>query len=197
MIIKGERISGQCIERKVFSLCIVLVIILSGVSTVSGQTKTPVQPKTNQNQTKNTNEAPVPNPVEIIMAESQGNINIDIPASIMESLMHKPTGIQGQGDLKKGINKLNGYRIQVFSDGRNQATLESRAKARGNAILARFPKYKGQVYTYSNAPNWFTRVGNFRTTEDASAAMAELKAAFPSFATEMRIVKSPIILIKK
>lgn len=111
----------------------------------------------------------------------------------------KPGGVNAgtQKGPKTGINKLSGFRIQVFSDGRNPATLQARARARGNAIVARFPKYKGQVYSFSSSPNWYTRIGNFQTAQEASAALAELKRAFPNFAAEMRVVKSPIVIIKK
>lgn len=139
-----------------------------------------------------------PNVIEQIVVNSDSTITIDIPDHILEIILQTPQGHgKGSSNLKSGINHLNGYRIQVFSDGRNQSTLESRAKARGKAVLAKFPKYKGQVYTTSSSPNWYTRVGNFRTTEEANKALSELKTAFPSFAGEMRIVKSPIILIKK
>lgn len=136
------------------------------------------------------------NPVERIMEESDGNIVIDIPAPIMESLLQSQTGKRSDADLKSGINKLAGYRIQVFSDGRNQSTLESRAKARGSMILSKFPKYKGQIYTFSSSPNWYTRIGNFRTASEANSALTELKKAFPNLSSEMRVVKSQIVVIK-
>ena len=147
----------------------------------------------------NKTQPPTPNVVEQIMEDSEGYVIIDIPESILEGILRIPENKKGGSGstLKSGINRINGYRIQVFSDGRNQSTLESRAKARGKAVLAKFPKYKGQVYTTSSSPNWYTRVGNFRTSGEANTALAELKQAFPSFAGEMRIVKSPIILIKK
>lgn len=138
----------------------------------------------------------VTNPVEKIIEESNGNISIDIPASILTSILQNPTGRKGNSDLKTGINKIAGYRIQVFSDGRNQSTLESRAKARGSMILSKFPKYKGQIYTFSNSPNWYTRVGNFRTSSEANSALTELKKAFPNLSSEMRVVKSQIVVIK-
>lgn len=106
------------------------------------------------------------------------------------------TSTASNGPQKKGVHKMDGYRIQVFSDGRDPKTLQARARARGNAIVAKFPKYRGQVYSFSSSPNWYTRVGNFRTSQEASAALAELKRAFPSFAGEMRVVKSPITIIK-
>ncbi len=127
---------------------------------------------------------------------SDGNVKVTIPDDILE-LLFKPIERKDETPaLHPGLNKMTGYRIQVFSDGRNQHSLESRAKARGGAILAKFPKYRGQVYTFSKSPNWYTRIGNFRTTDEASKALAELKQAFPSFASEMRMVKCQITLVK-
>ena len=133
--------------------------------------------------------------VEQIAESSENTIEIIIPNNILEQIM-KPTTKKESPDFKPGINKQAGYRIQVFSDGRNQNTLEARAKSRGNTILSKFPKYKGQIYTYSSSPNWYTRIGNFKTQAEANAALAELKKAFPGFANEMRIVKSQIVIIK-
>ena len=137
------------------------------------------------------------NPLEKIQGYSDGQIKIEIPSSLFDVIFESNIGKHGNSDLKPGINKVSGYRIQVFSDGRNQNTLESRAKARGNAILSKFPKYKGQIYSFSHSPNWYTRVGNFRTSAEANSALSELKKAFPGFASEMRVVKSQIILIKQ
>lgn len=137
------------------------------------------------------------NVVTKIEKESKGNIIIDIPPAILELIMTPNATRQVGQEIKPGINKLNGFRIQVFSDGRNQSTLEARAKARGSAILAKFPKYRGQVYTYSSSPNWYTRIGNFRTQHEATEALEELKRAFPNYASEMRIVKCQIVVIKQ
>lgn len=145
-----------------------------------------------------------PNIAERISEESGGNVTIEIPENILNELYKEeapktntgPKTNDGQKTLKPGINKINGFRIQVFSDGTNQHSLESRAKARGNAIAARFPKYRGQVYSYSSAPNWYTRVGNFETQQEASKALGELKAAFPQYAGDMRIVKCQVVIKK-
>ena len=134
-------------------------------------------------------------PIERIEEESEGVISIDIPENIQNFIL-SPIAKQEGKSLKQGVNKLAGYRIQVFSDGRDQHSLESRAKARGNAILSKFPKYKGQIYTYSSSPNWYTRVGNFRTAAEANAALTELKKVFPGYASDMRVVKSQIVVIK-
>lgn len=138
------------------------------------------------------------NVAEKIERESNGSITIDIPDDLLEQISHgeKETVKKESQNLRPGINKTRGFRIQVFSDGRNQHSLESRARARGNAIVAKFPKYRGQVYSYSSSPNWYTRVGNFQTQEEASAALAEIKRAFPQYASEMRVVRSQIVIIR-
>ncbi len=139
----------------------------------------------------------IDNVVEKIEQESNGNISIEIPPAILDLILQKSASKPSMQEIRPGINKLSGFRIQVFSDGRNQNTLEARAKARGSAILAKFPKYRGQVYTYSSSPNWYTRVGNFRTNAEANSALAELKRAFPNYASEMRVVKCQIVVIKQ
>ena len=174
---------------------IIIIITLFSFVGILAQTKSKT-PATTPSETPQA----LPNPVEVIMSESEGNIDIDIPDDIMVNItqnLSSSNGVKGNNVLKTGVNRLNGYRIQVFSDGRNQSTLESRARARGNLILNKFPKYKGQIYTFSNSPNWYCRVGNFRSSEEANEAMAELRRAFPNFSTEMRIVKSPIVIIKQ
>ncbi len=139
------------------------------------------------------------NVVERIEIDSNGNVDIDIPDNILELILAQPETKrrpERTESLRPGINRLQGFRVQVFSDGRNQGTLQARAKARGNAIVAKFPKYRGQVYSFSKSPNWYTRVGNFRTEREASRALAEMRRAFPSFANEMRVVKCQIVVVK-
>lgn len=130
-----------------------------------------------------------------ISEQSNGEVTVIVDDALLEKILFnaepakKPATEQNRG----GYGRSTGYRIQVFSDGRNQHTLEARAKARGNAIIARFPKYRGQVYTQSSAPNWYARVGNFRTQQEAQSALEELQRAFPQYRSEMRIVKSKIV----
>ncbi|MDE7412987.1 MAG: SPOR domain-containing protein [Muribaculaceae bacterium] len=148
--------------------------------------------------------APTYNAIDQIEIDSEGNVDIDIPEDILNMLLYVPqsTGPKQKVEkkkvstLQKGLNKIKGFRVQVFADGRNQNTLEARVKTRANAISAKMPQYRGQVYTFSSAPNWYCRVGNFQTKEEASKALAELKRAFPSFAGEMRIVNSEVIIVR-
>lgn len=137
-------------------------------------------------------------PVDKIENGSNQRIKITIPDFILDLLVSDQDRDRKQTGpvIRPGVNRLNGFRIQVFSDGRSAHSLESRAKARGSAIASKYPKYRGQVYTFSSAPNWYTRVGNFQTQQEAVKALAELKRSFPQFASEMRIVRSQIVIVK-
>lgn len=152
-------------------------------------------------------ETPAETPVNKVqqMLEEQTSIYLyEIPSDILDNMDKKPEALRPSTVTKKVVKKaqsktpfrMDGFRIQVFSDGRNPTTLQSRARARGNAIVAKFPKYRGQIYSFSSSPNWYTRIGNFKSSQEAAAALEELKRAFPSFAAEMRVVKSPITIIK-
>lgn len=147
------------------------------------------------------------NYVEQIVVNSDGNVTIDIPTNIMNILFPpaRPTSKEvkkgpaktvNANVLHSGVNKLSGFRVQVFSQGNSQGQVDTRAKARGSAIAAKFPKYRGQIYSYSKSPNWYTRVGNFQTQAEAQRAMAELKRAFPQYAGEMRVVKCEITVVR-
>ena len=120
-----------------------------------------------------------PNYVERIEAESEGNVAFDIPDNVLDLIFSgfreekKPQKSVKANVLHSGVNKLSGYRIQVFSQGHGQGSVEARAKAR-----------------------WYTRVGNFQTAAEANRALAELKRAFPQFAGEMRLVRCQITIVK-
>lgn len=147
-------------------------------------------------------EEAAPTLFEIIEEQSNGNVEFDIPQSIADRILSTPTAPKKvqtpttNRQQRPGIHKENGYRVQIFCDGRNQSTLQARAKARGNAVVGRFPKYRGQIYTFSSSPNWYTRVGNFKSQSEANNAMSELRKAFPAFASEMRVVRCQIVTIK-
>lgn len=171
--------------KRLYTIVLLTVMILPSAGQSISSTDTEPQTK---------------NAIEQIIEAGNGNIEIIVDDDLKEKILTPPESNRpqktGESQLKTGINKLSGYRIQVFADGLNQHSLESRAKARGNAILAKFPKYRGQVYTFSSSPNWYTRVGNFRTETEANEALAQLRSAFPGFANEMRVVKCQIVIVR-
>lgn len=156
---------------------------------------------------ENNIEAPVKkNLIEMIEEESDGRIEIDMPNSIIDNLLKYGTGKKTtvqkttkpveKKKVVAGPQKVDGYRIQVFSDGGNKGNLESKARARANAVAAKFPEFRGKVVSFSKGPNWYAQVGAFEDSKAANAALARLRAAFPSFAAEMRLVRAKITVVK-
>ena len=120
------------------------------------------------------------------------------PVSPAPETVTKPrvSNDQPERQNRKVATRTNGYRIQIFSDGRNQNTLQARARARAKKILAKFPKYNHQLYSFSKSPNYYTRIGIFATREEANNALNQLRRAFPEFAGEMRVVSSEVIITR-
>lgn len=69
--------------------------------------------------------------------------------------------------------KVTGYRVQAYAGG-NSRTDRAKAEDIKNAIKARYPELPVYVHFYS--PRWICRVGNFRTFEEASSALKNIKA---------------------
>lgn len=74
--------------------------------------------------------------------------------------------------LPKRSYKVNGYRVQVLSGGNSRAD-KNRVQQAGNDVKAVFPELPVYVHFYS--PRWICRVGNFRTYEEASHVLTQLK----------------------
>lgn len=84
-----------------------------------------------------------------------------------------------------------GFRIRVFS-GNNQNESKKIAYDLGMEIGEKFPEL--ETYVVFRTPNWRLTVGNFRTSEEAHAALCELKKEFPVWGREMFIIKDEIEL---
>ncbi len=82
-----------------------------------------------------------------------------------------------------------GYRIQAYTDN-NQRTAKASAQARARAIAMRFPQYRS--YISYNAPSWRLRIGDFKSRQEAQAALSRIRGVFPSYAREMTIVRDHI-----
>lgn len=87
--------------------------------------------------------------------------------------------------------QAKGYKIQIFS-GNDQKKSKDVAYSRKSLIQGSYPNL--EVTITFNSPVWRARAGNFKTYEQASQALTELKATFPSFGKEMQIVESAIKL---
>ena len=82
-----------------------------------------------------------------------------------------------------------GYRIQAYSDN-NHKTDKANTQKRARDIAMKFPQYRSYI-TYK-APSWRLRIGDFKTQQEAQAALRRIKSVYPNFAREMVIVRDRI-----
>ena len=90
---------------------------------------------------------------------------------------------------QKNIQKVQGYRVQVYA-GNNSQQARTEANNVAERVKNLFPDL--EVYTQFVAPRWLCRVGDYRSIEEADAAMRQLKST-GSF-KELAIVRSYIKL---
>lgn len=81
------------------------------------------------------------------------------------------------------------YRVQVFFGNRGERS-RSESEKKKRAIESRFPEY--QVSVKFDSPNWRVLAGIFSSSEDAQAAAAKIKKAFPASASEVHVVKDRV-----
>lgn len=128
---------------------------------------------------------------------ASGAIHVDIPASVEDMLVAeggRTSNLSDEAELSPMVERQQrkvGYRVQVFDDN-NVMTAKADAEKRCNMVRSRFPDM--EVSIEFNSPYWRVKAGNFRTRSEAENAMAALKAAFPSLASQFRVIRDRINL---
>ncbi len=124
---------------------------------------------------------------------ASGKATIFQPAKLNARLRTKVATdpVQDTAASDKPATSTGGYRIQLFS-GNNARTAQNRATGRASLVNEQFPEY--DTYITFDAPYWRLKIGDFRSYEDATTALARLKAAFPEYAREMRVVRDKITI---
>lgn len=104
-----------------------------------------------------------------------------------EIIIHKDNRIDAlvakQGEIIPPSIKpeINGYRIQLFFDSDREKVNSARAK-----FMSSHPKV--DTYVEYNAPNFFLKVGDFRTRLEAEKVKSTIELDFPtSFVIEEKI----------
>jgi hypothetical protein len=91
------------------------------------------------------------------------------------------------GTEEQQFIKVAGYRVQVYA-GNNSRSARSEAQSVGSKVKEYFPDLK--VYTTFSSPRWLCRVGDFRSIEEADAAMRQLKST--GVFKEVSIIKEQV-----
>jgi len=83
-----------------------------------------------------------------------------------------PSDTASTGKKTGPLVKITGYRVQVFAGG-NSRQDKHKAEQTGSQLRALFPTEA--VYTHFYPPRWICRMGNYRTYEEASKMLQEVK----------------------
>ena len=82
----------------------------------------------------------------------------------------------------------SGYRVEVYAD--NNRAAKAEAASRRARVQSRFPQYR--VYQTFEAPFWRVKLGDFRSRNEATEVMNEIRRAFPSYSPFLRVVRDRI-----
>lgn len=85
-----------------------------------------------------------------------------------------------------------GYRVQVYS-GNNQRVSREEATSLQAQIKEHYPDM--ETYVTYNAPFWKLHVGNFRSFEEASMMLRDLRTVYPQKKNEIYIIEDDIRLL--
>lgn len=125
-----------------------------------------------------------------LVGRLQANPNVTViqPQKLADKLIPQRVAPATDDDGEAAV-PTGGYRIQAYS-GNNPRTSKGDAQSRAEAISTEFPQWA--TYVTFAAPYWRLKVGDFRSYEEAHAALSMLKKQFPDFAREMRLVRDKI-----
>ncbi len=96
--------------------------------------------------------------------------------------------VEKQGEVipPATVPQITGYRIQLFFDIDKKAVDEARSK-----FIGKYPKI--DTYVLYNAPNYFLKVGNFRTQMEAEKIKKTIDNDFPTNFIVKELINLPRI----
>ena len=101
----------------------------------------------------------------------QGTVTVHQDARI--SALLGSVYVKAENETEPKVLKARGYRVQVYA-GNNSRIARQEANDVAEQVKAEFPELP--VYAFFQPPRWLCRVGDYRSIEEADAAMRRLKA---------------------
>ena len=123
----------------------------------------------------------------VLLTDVMVNAVVHQDSLVRELMINKRLGIQ------RGVQEMNGYRVQVFSSNQQQS-------AKNRALLLQQDlsgQLKEPVYAISEPPFWKVRIGNFLTREEANNYRMTFIAQFPELQGSTYVVPDKIIVVNK
>ena len=101
----------------------------------------------------------------------QGTVTVHQDARI--SALLGSVYVKAENETEPKVLKARGYRVQVYA-GNNSRIARQEANDVAEQVKAEFPELP--IYAFFQPPRWRCRVGEYRSIEEADAAMRRLKA---------------------
>ena len=101
----------------------------------------------------------------------QGTVTVHQDARI--SALLGSVYVKAEYETEPKVLKARGYRVQVYA-GNNSRIARQEANDVAEQVKAEFPELS--IYAFFQPPRWLCRVGDYRSIEEADAAMRRLKA---------------------
>ena len=105
-----------------------------------------------------------------VVRQGQGQVVIRQDARIDSLLGTK--FVKAAGSTESNVLKARGYRVQVYA-GNSSRVSRDEANEIAEQLKKEYPDLP--VYTFFRSPRWLCRVGDYRSVEEADAAMRLLK----------------------
>jgi hypothetical protein len=113
------------------------------------------------------------NIVDELQKERVGQGKVTIHQDEKISALLGSVYVKSNDEQEPKVLKARGYRVQVYA-GNNSRVARTEANEVADKVKAEFPEMS--VYAYFQPPRWLCRVGDYRSIEEADAAMRRLKA---------------------
>ncbi|WP_443936755.1 SPOR domain-containing protein [Pedobacter sp. MW01-1-1] len=113
----------------------------------------------------------------------------EIKDPLIDSLIAKRLEVYrspGETKTRKPIFTGYGYRVQIFYGSDRREVFNQQARFKSN-----YPKYNTYI-TYKQ-PNYYIRVGDFRTKQEAQKLMTELRPTFPTLFVFREKINAPTL----
>ena len=112
---------------------------------------------------------------QLVLAQSRGEVKV-IKDPLIDSLIAKRIELNKQkptttNPVSSTVISQMGYRVQVFYGSDRKTAFSEQAR-----FKSFYPRYRTYI-TYQE-PNYFLRVGDFRTRMEAQSFLNELKSSF-------------------
>jgi len=111
--------------------------------------------------------------VEELQKERAGQGRVTIHQDVGISALLGSVYVKTENETEPKFLKARGYRVQVYA-GKNSRIARQEANDMAEQIKAEFPELP--VYAFFLPPRWLCRVGDYRSIEEADAAMRRLKS---------------------